>query len=358
MRKPKSCHTARAVTMTTAAGRPGATLVEVLMTLLIMGLGVTSVFTLFPLSVVRSIRASQQTNAAMLAQNARELINGGALPMSVPFTAEGTFWFDPYGVAENGTTVGNPDSINRVSSPATSSPTLRDRKIASPDSWVTLVDGLATVGVRDVTYLDTSHDLSAVGQNSRVIVYSDATLATETRELDATTVSGANVTIKGTAPTVPDFSQTGTLRARIENFERRYTWLLSITSDGNGRYQGQCVVFFRRTFLPDDEYTYETTFNYDPTMDDPSKARTVMVDWPTGAPAPGRGDRFFGMRPLAGGKYRGTWYRIVGVNDLGGGTSYELYLDKGFDGVSGSSDNRAMFPRGIVDVFDFGDLHL
>ena len=45
--------------------RRGATLVEVLMALLIMAVGVTSVFTLFPISIIKAIKANQLTNAKL-----------------------------------------------------------------------------------------------------------------------------------------------------------------------------------------------------------------------------------------------------------------------------------------------------
>ncbi len=45
--------------------RTGATLVEVLMALLIMAVGVTSVFTLFPISIIKAIKANQLTNAKL-----------------------------------------------------------------------------------------------------------------------------------------------------------------------------------------------------------------------------------------------------------------------------------------------------
>ncbi|WP_339748558.1 hypothetical protein [uncultured Rubinisphaera sp.] len=46
--------------------RVGATLVEILMSLLIMGIGLVSVASLFPIAVLRSIQATQLTNAALL----------------------------------------------------------------------------------------------------------------------------------------------------------------------------------------------------------------------------------------------------------------------------------------------------
>lgn len=54
--------------------RGGATLMEVLMALLVMGIGVTSVIAIFPIAWMRSIQATQLTNGKLLADNARELI--------------------------------------------------------------------------------------------------------------------------------------------------------------------------------------------------------------------------------------------------------------------------------------------
>ncbi|MBR9804426.1 hypothetical protein GYB59_23255 [bacterium] len=48
------------------ASRQGATLVEILMSLMVMSIGLVSVASLFPLSMMRSIQATQLTNAAML----------------------------------------------------------------------------------------------------------------------------------------------------------------------------------------------------------------------------------------------------------------------------------------------------
>ena len=64
--------------------RGGTTLTEVLMSLLIMGIGLVSVATLFPLSVLRSIEATQQTTATSLRFTAEALIDGsGTEPVYV-----------------------------------------------------------------------------------------------------------------------------------------------------------------------------------------------------------------------------------------------------------------------------------
>ena len=54
--------------------RTGATLTEVLMALLIMSVGVVSIFSLFPIAILSSIRATQLTNSKILEQNVEELV--------------------------------------------------------------------------------------------------------------------------------------------------------------------------------------------------------------------------------------------------------------------------------------------
>ena len=49
--------------------RRGVTLTEVLMSLMIMSIGISSVAVLFPLSMLRSLQATQLTNAALLKMN-------------------------------------------------------------------------------------------------------------------------------------------------------------------------------------------------------------------------------------------------------------------------------------------------
>ncbi|MEK6261744.1 MAG: hypothetical protein AABP62_24360 [Planctomycetota bacterium] len=78
----------RLLSQTTSADqcalRAGSTLSEVLISLLVMSIGVVSLATLFPVSVLRSIQATQLTNAANLRYNVEalttvrpELLNGG-----------------------------------------------------------------------------------------------------------------------------------------------------------------------------------------------------------------------------------------------------------------------------------------
>ena len=60
------------------ARRPGATLTEVLMAILVMSIGVVSVITLFPLAILRSVRATQLTNSKILEQNVSQLVRANS----------------------------------------------------------------------------------------------------------------------------------------------------------------------------------------------------------------------------------------------------------------------------------------
>jgi len=57
-----------------SGGPHGVTLIEVLMSLMIMSIGISSVAVLFPVSVLRSVQATQLTNAAILKYNAEAMV--------------------------------------------------------------------------------------------------------------------------------------------------------------------------------------------------------------------------------------------------------------------------------------------
>ncbi len=104
--------------------RGGVTLTEVLMAILVMGIGVVAVATMFPLSVLKSVRASQLTRAAILCINARAQIQANPQLLSDPnfdgnirehysgdFVENGVF--DQGEVAEDVDGDGNNDRVQR-----------------------------------------------------------------------------------------------------------------------------------------------------------------------------------------------------------------------------------------------------
>lgn len=70
--------------MCSARPRKGATLTEVLMSLLIFSVGIVSVFTLFPVSLLSSIQATKLTNSKILADNVTELIRANPVILAQP----------------------------------------------------------------------------------------------------------------------------------------------------------------------------------------------------------------------------------------------------------------------------------
>ncbi len=75
-RRPTSgaVHSEHKCTFPPRAKRRGATLTEVLMAVMLMGIGVVTLATLFPISILRSIQATQLTNATILRYNAEALL--------------------------------------------------------------------------------------------------------------------------------------------------------------------------------------------------------------------------------------------------------------------------------------------
>ena len=88
------------------SNRRGVTLTEVLMSLMIMSIGVTSVAVLFPISVLRSIQATQLTNAAILKYNAEALLQMRSFMV-----------FDPDGDGNLNEHVGRPGESNYIIDP-------------------------------------------------------------------------------------------------------------------------------------------------------------------------------------------------------------------------------------------------
>jgi len=95
--------------------RNGATLVEVLMSLLIMSIGIVSVFSLFPIGILSSIRASQLTNSKLLEQNVVDTIRCfpqiiECAPRWQPNIAYGGYASDPPTTNSNQRVVPTPSS--------------------------------------------------------------------------------------------------------------------------------------------------------------------------------------------------------------------------------------------------------
>ena len=354
----------------------GATLTEVLMSLLVMGLGISSVFTLFPLSIVRSVKATNNTNGALTAENARELVLSGVVAMTPdamlpalpnnppPMTAyqsyKGTYVVDPYGVKSISNLFGNGGAANQQlprRSPWPAAVTLQtlDRLIAGHDSWITAVAPQIPAAVDPAgRYIDfpAGTDLSAIGSNSQVVIYSADRKLSAARRISPPAVGSSRVTLLGGSPVEPDIPTAivnSFGEARVETFERRYTWLLTVDSDGFDHFKLHCAVFFRRPMSDEPETVYAVT---PATSGD---LRRIDVALPTRpSTAIKAGQYVFGIYQTAEGASTltwGQWYRIVAVEDDGTiGNVATLVLDSPWRGPG--TQPALMFLQGVVGVFD------
>ena len=144
--------------------RVGATLVEILMSLLIMGIGLVSVASLFPIAVLRSIQATQLTNAALLNYQCEDYVrafpgltrnnfNGTNIIPNIEYTPASKAW-RRIGVDETNTA----DVFPPGGTPGNGVPDWMDFLALSTPKVVTVVD---PVGV----LLNSSGDATAYGKD-------------------------------------------------------------------------------------------------------------------------------------------------------------------------------------------------
>lgn len=277
--------------------RTAATLTEVLMALLVMGIGLTSVMYIFPLSLLRAIEATKLTNATLLRMNAEARIKSSisydpANPArTIPYGIvqdpdhNGNVWehdgtkfvFDPLGMAvlasegsplagvfgwqdQNGNGqydgVAEAAPIERFAFGMNSMPTppsfiQRAREFVTlPDSFVTLADlpGATFVGVGNNLTVTAEAGLGEyVGARPRVTILH----ASEPKSFVAV------ATIDSATELTLDFPIPGEYagnigRIIIEQPEQRYTWIATVRRFGI-KPSVTIVVFFRRAIAPEDE---------------------------------------------------------------------------------------------------------
>ena len=404
--------------------RSGATLTEVLMSLLIMGLGITSVFTLFPMSILRSVKSTNLTHAALLAETGREvfiyrnaeLTNPPARSgfgkdfllsyppnntlavndATIPANFTGTFVVDPVGGVNAepfGRTPGRFGQVLRVSTLPGEPPTattladvqdLASSVYTSHDSWITiledvpqLVQNITTPSVATEISFTADVDLNAsiltrssINPGTRVLVLSQDGRQSFTVDVDPNNpVPAANrLRLSRQLPTSL-YSPPGTDRiglVRVQNFERRYTYLMTMHRDELGSTTGELVVFFRRQFGDaETTYTIRATDPPDPILgiDTLNRKLTVQFGGATNVGAPSPGNYIFGTWLSKPGNpvVNGRWYRIVGVEELDSaqwespatGPEYRLTLDRNWEGLTHPDNQpRAMLSNSVISVFD------
>ena len=285
--------------------RGGATLTEVLMALLVMGLGVAGVAALFPIAVLRSVEATKLTHATLLRQNAEAYIRfltSRAEDASPPGTTdadhppilralitdpdkdyntrehEGTkYVVDPLGanvMAADGFaglagTFGWKDNDGDGTFDAGESATgfarysfklgaaAAQNLVMLPDSFVPVADVIgsaATVSGSGTAYTVTIPEVDLTEYVStppstavRVTVFRADVPASVV--LDGTVASATTIS---TTQGLPAAYSGNVGRVVVEVPERRYTWLATVRNFGP-KPSVTIVIFFRRSFSPADE---------------------------------------------------------------------------------------------------------
>ncbi|WP_339907621.1 hypothetical protein [Symmachiella dynata] len=251
-----------------SAPRGGVTLVEVLMSLLVVGVGLVSVAVLFPLSILRTIEATQLTSATMVRYNAEELID--TFP-AIVFDPEGdgdagehantNYIVDPFGfdvlttlsgaaVPASGESpvpfgsflerfpgsIGNGGIIPDLTTP---NPSAAANFVTLPDSWDTLLDETSSIpanylpatpsielpGAAAAIGLTADYDGTVLGVPVYRAIFFDATGdRSHTRVLTGIT-NIANSVLTWADPLPNGFTPA---TAWLQVQERHYSWLLTV----------------------------------------------------------------------------------------------------------------------------------
>lgn len=359
-----------------AVSRAGTSLVEVLMSLLVMGIGVVAVATLFPASVLRSVQATQLTNATILRYNAEAVL--AAIPellsiVATPAAGNTTKAIvDPLGYYKTGAedstyqgAFGGPGGVTRYC-PTTviTSVNTAERITTSEDSWITVLETEIT-SQPDTTLGKITLPSSAVVSDVPVVAAGSPTPSSfivfigeqgSRRSMvmrQITKITGQDVYYtedlnnNSMLDTGEDFNFNNILdgnalpsgfvvnRVRIESWEPRYNWMLTVRKNDSGVSNVDVVVFFRRSFTTEDEKVYNATYKG-------TGIYTITV--------PGGGDPPFWKK--GGYLYdlnSGTWHRVQKI-DTG---SNQVIVENNPSYTPAST--KVMFLRGVIEVYPIGN---
>lgn len=301
------------------ARRSGVSLIEVLISMIIMSIGIMGLATLLPISILRTAQATQLTHAVFLKNNAQALLesnpnalNNAVIPTTgtsytigatnylnlndsityavidplgynlTPPIGSNTFWLS---AQPNPLLVATYPYLPRLNLGYTTS--IQAGGVASlPDSWTSIVEDI-------VTYTPGTPPTLTMAARSQVPVlnlynnYSTFNnLNNAHYRLVMFDITGNNVVIKplcqasGQVLSWWDVTTAGVsltsgtslpvnfipVRARIEVMERRFSWMMTakkqvVDSTANTWTSDVDVaVFFNRSFSPNDEYAYTVYF--------------------------------------------------------------------------------------------------
>jgi hypothetical protein len=133
--------------------------------------------------------------------------------------------------------------------------------------------------------------------------------------------------------------------ARLERFDKRFSWLATVNRGIKGWSKVTVAVFFKRRFSAADEHVYDANYDYSSFTGGVSPDQ-VQITWTVGTnPDPLLKEGNYLMDG-----YNALWYRIVAVS-AGSGTAI-LTLDRAIPTNLRNQSGRAILMRGIVELFE------
>lgn len=312
--------------------RGGVTLTEVLMSLLIMSIGVVSLVTLFPISTLRVIEATNMTNATVLRYNVEAIIDSQPFivfnPDSNPMTSHaGTnYVVDPLGYITM-TNIGGTPGVFGYNAPPTVNAPLPTRFVGTSLvtnldqalAFVSSADTFTDWGSMDVSgpptatsvTLASGLDLSAIAGTGltdvRVTLFENGlNPRSEVRYVDSISPTAPH-TLTWTTPLPAGFGSpvAPVARAHVQMNESFYSWMLSVNQTIDGAAKIYVVVFVKRAVTQASEQVY--TCKLLPTLPgSTAENNTATVIYTGTKPEVRRGGYLFDTKNC-------RWYRISSV---------------------------------------------
>jgi len=399
------------------SGRRGVSLVEVLMSLGLMSIGVAFIAGIFPLAALRTLRATNLTNATILRYNAeaaiatttdsfgtRVLIHNPDFDNDFAEHQGQNYMVDPLGYQEAAATgqsadaFGNnqPGSVttgvpSRFAAGFSDIPSARNF-VTLPDTFTDIGEAVAVAGTTTSATLPPDIDLSTVSPNAavyRALIFNSAQNRSESRIITgvAAAPAGWTITWSGALP----FSDVGLVQVEVPT--ARYTWMLSVRKRSSGPANVDIVIFLNRSFSAGSEQVFEAEFrrfSLDPSSafgdgkpgaenhdDDGNGTQDdrVIVRWPDDDNSDN--DPFLQRGAFILDTKNCLWYRMMSVeSQTSDGTTitarvildeairsnntddvYNFGTDDNDEDVNGDGSRNqggAITPRGVVEVYPLG----
>jgi len=261
------------------------------MSLGLMSIGIAFIAGIFPLAALRTLRATNLTNATILRYNAeaaiatttdsfgtRVLVHDPDLDGNFNVHRGQNYIVDPLGFQE-AAAVGQSADVFGRNPPASVSSSVPSRFaagftdipsarkfVALPDTFADIGEAVATGSTTTSATLPADIDLATVtppnasnpaGPVYRALIFNTDQDRSESRIITGVTPSpagGGTITWSGALP----FSDVGLVQVEVPT--SRYTWMLSVRKRSSGPANVDVVIFLNRSFSAESEQVYEAEF--------------------------------------------------------------------------------------------------